>query len=76
MGYVYKITNMQTKKSYVGKTIKMHVKERFYEHVSNARKIEGSSMIAKSLREYGTINHTIEILESCEDNLLLEREQY
>jgi group I intron endonuclease len=73
---VYKITNLQTGKIYVGKTNK-NLETRFLQHVRNGRKIHGSSLICKSLREYGTINHKIEILEQCKpsDNIL-EREQH
>lgn len=75
MGIIYKITNQQTGKIYIGKTIKT-LKDRFAEHVSNGRKMAGASAISRSLREYGTINHTIEILEECDNELLLMREQY
>lgn len=75
MGYIYKITNKVTNKSYVGKTTNT-IESRFKEHISNARKIEGSSQISKSLREYGTINHSVEVLEECDNTIILEREQY
>jgi len=74
MGYIYKITNIITNKIYVGKTIKT-IDERFREHISNGRKLQGTSLIAHSLREYGTINHKIEVIEECFDNIL-QREQY
>lgn len=75
MGYIYKITNIQTNKIYVGKTLN-DVNERFKEHISKGRTIEGSSKISKSLREYGSLNHTIEILEICLNAEMLKREQY
>lgn len=76
MGKVYKITNVITGKRYVGKTIKENLEQRFNEHIRNGRKISHSSLISKSLREYGTINHTIELLEECDNSIILKREQY
>lgn len=75
MGIIYKITNLQTNKVYIGKTTQT-IEIRFKEHISNGRKLHGSSEISKSLREYGTINHKIEIIEECSDEFLLQREQY
>lgn len=75
MGHIYKITNTVTNLVYVGKTIK-NISQRLDEHIRNGRKIEGSSLLAKSLREYGSLSHKIEVLEICNDDVLLEREQY
>lgn len=66
---------MLTNKVYVGKTVK-DIQERFAQHIRNGRKIDNASEISKSLREHGTLNHKIEVLESCEDVVLLVREQY
>ena len=74
MGYIYKITNTITNLEYVGKTVN-NIDKRLDEHISNGRKIGGSSKIAKSLREYGSLNHKIEVLEVCENDIILEREQ-
>lgn len=75
MGFVYSIKNNITGKEYVGKTIKS-VEERYSEHISNGRKILGTSKISESLRTYGTINHTVSVIDECDDSCLLEREQY
>lgn len=74
MAYIYKITNLVTNKIYVGKTCNS-IEDRFNQHISNGRKLQGASLISKSLREYGTINHKIEVLEECFDNVL-QREQH
>jgi group I intron endonuclease len=66
---------MLTNKAYVGKTI-YDIQKRFTQHISNGKKIDNASEISKSLREYGTLNHKIEVLESCDDAVLLVREQY
>lgn len=77
MAMIYKITNTFVKpnKSYVGMT-KRSLGERFDEHVSSGRNIRGAIELAVSLREYGTLNHKIEILEECDDNIALERESF
>lgn len=75
MGYIYKITNTVTNLEYVGKTIN-DINKRLDEHIRSGRLIASSSQVAKSLREYGSFNHRIEVLEVCEDSVLLEREQH
>ena len=74
MAYIYKITNLVTNKVYVGKTCNS-IEDRFNQHISKGRLLQGTSQIAKSIREYGTINHKIEVLEECHDNVL-QREQH
>jgi group I intron endonuclease len=76
MGCIYKITNIITHEEYIGKTVKDDISDRFNEHISNGRNISGASKIAKSLREYGSLNHIITILEQCDNDLLLRQEQY
>lgn len=76
MGKIYKITNKITGKVYIGKTIRETLQERFNQHISSSRKIENASLISKSLREYGTLNHSIEVLEECDDSIILQREQH
>jgi group I intron endonuclease len=76
MGQIYKITNIITNEIYVGKTIN-DINERFKQHIRNGRKIDGASKICKSLREYGSRNHIIETLESCDNvDTILHREQH
>lgn len=76
MGKIYKITNNITGKVYIGKTIRDTLDQRYKEHISNRRKIECASLISKSLRDYGALNHSIELLEECENSIILKREQY
>lgn len=76
IGTIYKITNIITGKIYVGKTVR-DISERFEEHVINRRNLLGCSLISKSLREYGSLNHKIEILEeNVKADSILKREQY
>lgn len=77
MAIIYKITNtfIQPNKSYIGFTTRT-LEERFKEHISSGRNIRGSIYLAKSLQEYGSINHTIELLEECASDNVLERETY
>lgn len=76
MAIIYKITNTITNEEYVGKTIRDDIYERFSEHIKGGRHVDSSSKLTKSLREYGSLNHTIVPLEYCDDELVLEREQY
>ena len=74
---IYLIENvyLNPSKKYVGKTVKS-IEDRFDQHISNGRRLNGASKISKSLREYGKINHKITLLEVVEDSNALEREQY
>lgn len=72
---IYKITNNITNKIYIGKTNR-GIEERFDQHITKGRKILGGYGISQSLREYGSINHTIEIIEVCDDVASSQREQY
>jgi len=74
---IYLIENVyfNPSKKYVGKTIKS-IEDRFDQHISNGRKLNGASKISESLREYGIINHKITLLEVVEDSNALEQEQY
>lgn len=74
MGLVYKIKNNITGKEYVGQTTSS-IEKRFDQHISRGRKISGSSLVSTSLREYGSLNHSIEILQECDNNQLRELEQ-
>jgi len=74
---IYLLENIyfEPSKKYVGKTIKT-IKVRFSEHIRNRKNINGSSKIAESLRDFGTINHKITLLEVVDDEYALQREQY
>ena len=75
MAFIYKITNIHTGMCYIGMTI-YEVEKRYKRHIENGKKIRGSLKLAKSLQEYGTINHNIITLEECDDEIARERETY
>lgn len=78
MTHIYVITNtyLTPNKQYVGKTVHDNPQRRLMEHVQKGRNESAASRLAESLRIYGLINHTITILETCDDEVALEREQY
>jgi group I intron endonuclease len=76
MGYIYKITNIISKKCYIGETKKDNPQLRWNEH---KRKIEqgiGCPALQDSVKKYGIENFTFEILIICfdEDRYKLEIE--
>jgi group I intron endonuclease len=76
MGYIYKITNIISKKYYIGETKKNNPQLRWNEH---KRKIEqgiGCPALQDSVKKYGIENFTFEILIICfdEDRYKLEME--
>lgn len=74
MGYIYKITNQENGKMYVGKTERTP-KERFQEHIKKA-KLHTNRYLYDAMNHYGYENFVIETLEECEINQLNEREIY
>jgi hypothetical protein len=53
-----------------------NIQDRFEEHISSGRNIRGSILLAQSLRDYGVINHKIELVEECDDSVVLQRESF
>lgn len=76
MGYIYKITNMITKKCYIGETKKSNPYLRWNEH---KRKIEqgiGCPALQDAVKKYGIDNFKFEVLIICfdEDRYKIEME--
>jgi len=69
---IYKITNPKGS-IYVGQS--MHIERRFrgYKKLTNCK---GQTKLYNSLVKYGTINHTYEVIELCEVQMLNERERF
>lgn len=62
MGYIYKITNISTKKSYVGQTTKEDVNDRWKEHL---KKGSNCSKLIESIKECGKDQFTFTIICIC-----------
>lgn len=82
MRYVYLITNLETKKVYVGQTKNPVLRKA--QHLSAARKGK-DSFLSRALRKYCRddvlmdVFHekfSFEVIEECDDNLINEREQF
>lgn len=74
-GVIYKITNIENKKSYIGQTI--HAPEkRFKEHLNRALREETFYPLANAIRKYGKDSFVIEILGEYQANELNDWEKY
>ena len=61
---IYKITNKENKKSYIGCTIKS-IENRFREHVSRCKKTK--TKFCDALKKYGKDNFILEQIDSCDN---------
>lgn len=75
---IYRWNNLVTGRSYIGSSI--NLTGRFSNYYSttylNKRVEKGSSIIYSSILKHGYCNFSLDILEYCEPNLLISREQY
>ena len=76
MGYIYKITNLQNNKSYIGQTIKP-VEKRFAQHKNNYTKQYFSQLaLYQAFKKYGIENFSFDTIEEVDNEKLDEREKY
>jgi len=75
MGFIYKITNSENNKIYVGKT-NMTLDRRFYFHKKYNSKVGGKSIISDAIKKYGEEKFEIVLIEEVDDSLLNDREIY
>ncbi len=74
--WIYKITNIQNNKVYIGQTIKP-IEQRFQNHISSSLNGRLDSHLARAIRKYGKENFKIEIIDVAQDQDELSRkEQY
>ncbi len=75
---IYKWNNLITKKNYVGSAINLGNRLKFYYITSNLKRVlnKESSMIYSAILKYGYSNFSLDILEYCEPDILISREQY
>lgn len=69
---IYKITNPKGS-IYVGQSMNIERRFRGYKKLTNCK---GQTKLYNSLVKYGTINHTYEVIELCEVQMLNERERF
>lgn len=75
MGYIYLVTNNINGKQYVGKT-KYDIKTRWAQHKCEAKYLKPNVYFIRALHKYGIENFSIQEIEQCNDNELLEKEKY
>ena len=74
--WIYKITNIQNNKVYIGQTIRP-IKDRFHRHINDAMNNVLDTHFARAIRKYGKENFIIEEIDSADNqNELNEKEQY
>jgi len=71
---IYRLTNLVNSKVYIGSANDLRI--RFWVYFSNNRLISSNMTIYKAIIKYGYANFKLEILEYCNPNVLLIREQY
>jgi group I intron endonuclease len=69
---IYKITS-PSGKIYIGEAINLHLRCSYY---LTPNRIKKQRAIYNSLIKHGVENHKIEVLELCDESILLERERY
>lgn len=74
--WIYKITNIQNNKVYIGQTIRP-IKDRFHRHINDAMNDILDTHFARAIRKYGPESFSIEQIDSAESqDELNQREQY
>jgi group I intron endonuclease len=74
---VFRLVNRINGKSYVGSSMSLSNTFSIYYSLSSLkREVKGSIIIYRALLKYGYSNFSLDILEYCEKDVLIEREQY
>ena len=74
--WIYKITNIQNNKVYIGQTIRP-IQKRFQRHINDALNNILDTHFARAIRQYGAESFTIEVIDTATDqNELNKKEQY
>ena len=71
---IYKITCKNNDKIYIGSS--KNIKSRWHRHRSNFRLNQGNPIMLNSYNKYGMESFIFEIIEECDENILIEREIY
>ena len=75
MGFIYKISNNDNEKVYIGQT-KKSIKARWSAHKHAIKGGKGCPLLARAFNAHGEDKFSIEIVEECADDQLNEREKY
>lgn len=73
MGFIYRLYNKISNKSYIGQT-KRTVQERWYEHLHKEKHFK--TKLANAIKKYKSDDWKVQTLEICNNNLLNQRQQY
>ena len=74
--WIYKITNIQNNKVYIGQTIRP-TEQRFKRHIADAMNGNLDTHLARAIRKYGPDNFKLSLVCSCKSHEeLCEQEQY
>ena len=74
--WIYKITNIQNNKVYIGQTIRP-INDRFRRHINDAMNNILNTHFARAIRKYGKDNFIIEVIDTAESQEeLTYKEQY
>lgn len=75
MGYIYKITNIETGKCYIGETNQHDYNRRWSKHINSLKYKEGCPLLKASMKKYGIDKFKFEILIICFDKDLVKYEK-
>lgn len=73
---IYRWVNTITKDTYIGSSIDLSKRFRIYFDYNSISDFSKGSRINRALLKYGYSNFSLEILELCEKDIVLEREQH
>lgn len=75
--WIYKITNIQNNKMYIGQTIRP-VEQRFHRHLNDALKNILDTHLARAIRKYGADNFIVETIDTAQtqQELTLKEQQW
>jgi hypothetical protein len=73
---VYQINNLNTNKNYIGSAIDISKRLKNYYQFSYLDSQKNTSIVYRALLKHGYYNFSLDILEYCEPNIVIKREQY
>jgi group I intron endonuclease len=76
MGFIYKITNLVSKKCYIGETKEDTPEKRWKGHIQSIKRSEGCPALKCAIKKYGIEKFKFEVLIICfdEDRFIYEKE--